>query len=151
MTAAESIQVIPERPSDHFTWDEFACSDMLLHIYPLDWRLSRGIPLAVELERVRARIGAFRPTSVYRTWLHHVAIYDAMRPKKTAPAASQHLFGRAADVPCGEALEWHRFVQHVLDAAHEPASTIRYLQFYPSQRFVHLDCRQRKILAVEGL
>ena len=53
MTATESVESLPLQPSVYFSWDEFACRDAVGTAYPLDWRCSRGVPLANELERLR--------------------------------------------------------------------------------------------------
>jgi len=148
VTAAESVQPLPPRPSAHFRWEEFSCHDAIETIYPLDWRCSRGVPLANELERLRVLIGPFTPTSVYRTWDHHKAIYAAMRPPKVAPMNSQHLFGTAADVSCPAKMGWNMFVAHVRAVAEAEDSKIRYLKFYRGS-FAHLDIRERKTLLVE--
>jgi hypothetical protein len=126
----------------HFTWDEFACNDAICTPFPLDWRASRAVPLANELERLRMVIGPFTPTSVFRTWAHHAAIYAAMRPRQTPPAQSEHLAGRAADVPCpATGMTWEAFVNAVRGVAAQEDSRIRYVKFYRRQKFCHLDIR----------
>lgn len=137
-----------DRPSLHFSWREFACRDRTRTPYPLDWR-DRGRALAVELERIRLRIGPFRPTSVYRTWSHHAGIYRSMTPPQTPPAGSQHLAGRAADVPCRPDLPWDAFTRAILEVAHQPDSRLRYVKFYRRQRFAHVDIRPTAALQVE--
>jgi hypothetical protein len=153
MTAAQSVESLPVRASKNFPWEEFECHDATPTIYPLDWRISRGVPLAAELERVRRHIGAFRPTSVYRTWDYHCAIYAAMRPPQPPPAQSQHLSGRAADITCPAKMEWLAFVAAIKAAANENGSQIRFLKFYrpsPSRGgFAHLDIRLTSRLLVE--
>jgi hypothetical protein len=149
MTAAQSVESLPAKASTNFPWAEFRCHDKLETEYPLDWRISRGVPLAHELERIRTRIGPFTPTSVYRTWDHHVALYRAMKPPQTAPAGSQHLAGRAADVPCPHDMDWLPFVAAVKAAANEKGSLIRYMRFYRRQRFAHVDIRPTDKLLVE--
>ena len=146
---ADSVQALPARPSAHFPWDEFACHDALETGYPLDWRLSRAVPLANELERLRILIGPFTPTSVYRTWDHHKKTYEGIKPKQSPPVNSQHLFGRAADVPCPESMEWNAFVTHVRTVAGAEDSKIRYVKFYRKQQFAHIDIRETKELKVE--
>lgn len=141
MTAAQSVIVLPARPSEHFAWPEFACHDVCGTIYPMDWWVSRGVPLAAELERIRTRIGAFTPTSVYRTWDHHVAIYAAMTPKQPPPPQSGHLAGRAADITCPTGMSWPAFHIAVLESAHEPGSALTYIRFYRHDGFVHVEIR----------
>lgn len=133
--------ILPDRPSEHFTWDEFACKDILRTPYPLDWRCGRGVELGAELEAIRAQIGPFTPTSVYRTWQHHESIYAAMKPPQTPPSASQHLYGRAADVACPDGMPWNDFVGHVLKAAQRDNGKIRMVQFHRREHFAHVDCR----------
>lgn len=141
MTAAESVLPLPDRASEHFAWSEFRCHDQLEHEYPLDWRISRGVPLALELERIRKRIGPFTPTSVFRSWDHHVAIYARMVPKQTPPPNSGHLAGRAADVPCRADLDWNEFSAAIIGAAHETGSQITYVRLYRHDRFAHVELR----------
>lgn len=137
-------------PSEHFPWHEFACQDRLRTPYPLDWRQDRAVILAGELERIRARIGPFRPMSVYRTWDHHVDIYRSLRPPQEPPRHSQHLAGRAADVPAPPDMRWAEFRAAIVAAAEEPGSQIRYLKFYRRQRFAHVDVRPTTTLKIEG-
>jgi hypothetical protein len=149
VTAEQSVSHIPAKPSPHFDWSEFRCHDQFETCYPIDWREDRGVKLAIELERIRARIGAFTPSSVYRTWAYHKAIYAQMRPPQTPPASSQHLYGRAADVPCPESMTFAQFVGYVKMAAAEPGSLIRYIKFYRADAFAHVDIREAKTLKVE--
>lgn len=149
MTAEDSVLVLPTRPSKHFTWEEFACDDAVGTPYPIDWRVSRGVPLAVELERIRTYTGPLTLTSVYRTWSHHQGIYSRMRPPQAAPAGSQHLAGRAADVACPTSCSWDEFVAVVRLVAALKDSQIRYVKCYRRQRFVHVDIRVRKTVLVE--
>lgn len=142
MTADQSVSRRPEKPSLNFEWPEFACHDALGTTYPLDW-WERGVSLAIELERIRVRIGPFTPTSVYRTWPAHKRVYASLRPPQTAPAGSRHLTGEAADVPCPDDMTFSVFVQHIKDAAAEPGSKIRYVKLYRGDAFAHVDIRQR--------
>jgi hypothetical protein len=149
MTAAQSVMPLPERASLHFPWSEFRCHDQLETEYPLDWRIGRGVPLARELERIRTRIGPFVPTSVFRTFEYHTSVYRAMRPPQTAPAGSQHLTGKAADIPCPAKMPWKTFSAAIQDSAREEGSLIRYCRLYMKQRFAHIDIRDRPTLLVE--
>lgn len=139
----------PEKPGEHFEWDEFECPDAHGTEYPREWRATRGVQLGRELDRVRDRIGAFSPTSVYRTWEYHCAIYKRMHPPGKPPAGSQHLTGRAADVPCPSGMTFSTFINHIKAAAAESGSLIRYIRFYRRQNFAHIDIRERKTLLVE--
>jgi len=139
----------PPTPSLHFDWFEFACKDYYYTAYPEDLRVSRGVPLANELERVRAWLSAALHRdcplfldSVYRTVAHNKAMGG--RPK------SQHLDGRAADVRCPHGCTYALFRQAIDAVAAEPDSRIRYLCFYPNQGFAHLDIRPTKTLVVEA-
>lgn len=147
MTAAQSVLHLPERASDHFPWSEFRCHDQIGTEYPIDWRISRGVPLAAELERIRTRIGKFVPTSIFRTKDYHRSLYAAMRQQ--APMGSQHLFGRAADIPCPKSMPWKEFSAAILDSAKEPGSRIRYIRLYMKSRFAHVDIRDRDELLIE--
>jgi hypothetical protein len=149
MTEAQSVMPFPERPGRWFTWDEFACKDVVGTIYPLDIRATRGLRLGRELDRIRDHTGPLHLSSVYRDWKHHCAIYAAMRPPQAAPVESDHLHGNGADVTCPSTMKWAVFVPAVLEVAHADDSLIRYLRFYRSQRFVHVGTRDRTTLLVE--
>ena len=69
----------------HFAWSEFECHDNVGTPYPNDWA-DRALALALELERIRTRIGPVSPTSVFRTWTWHKVIYSRMSPKQTPPS-----------------------------------------------------------------
>jgi uncharacterized protein YcbK (DUF882 family) len=132
-------------PSPHFDWSEFACHDYMSTAYPEDLRETCAVVLANELERLRAwlshSLGRDCPvflTSVFRTMAYNAAIGG--KPK------SQHLHGRAADVPCPHGCTYDRFREGVLSVAHEPDSMLRYVCFYPNQGFAHLDTRPTKTL-----
>ena len=140
----------PDRPAPQFTWGEFACKDAQRTPYPDAWRLTRGVPLGLECERIRAKIGPFTPDSVFRTWAHHLAIYADMTPPQIPPARSQHLDGRAADIPKPAKMPWDEFQAHLSAASAEPESLIRYLCFYPEQGFAHIDIRPTQFLVVES-
>lgn len=138
----------PEKPSVHFAWQEFACHDFLRTPYPEDWRVDRGIPLANELERVRAWLSAALHRdvplfldSVFRTRAHNKAVGGA--PK------SQHPEGRAADPRCPHGCTYAMFRQAIEAVAALPDSRIRYVKFYRHQGFAHLDIRPTKTLVVE--
>lgn len=134
--------------SPHFSWREFACHNWQRTAYPADWREDRGRPLALELERIRARVsqtlGKDTPlwlNSVYRTpdWNQEVG----------GRSRSRHLEGEAADCQCPFGCTYDQFREAVLGAAREPGSLIRYICFYPHQGFAHIDIRKRQSLLVE--
>jgi len=134
--------------SPHFAWTEFACRDYFHSPYPVDWRESRGRPLAEALEAIRTRCGQIagvevplRLNSVYRT-LEWNRICQGKK-------ASKHLEGIAADILCPFALSYDDFRQAILDVAHEASSRLRYIQFYPHQGFVHVDIRDTRALVIQ--
>ena len=137
-------------PSPHFSWNEFRCHDRIGTPYPLDWRATRAVELATELEFLRLEIGPFSPTNVYRTWAHHAAIYAAMNPPQKPPKGSQHLEGRAADVLKPAGMTWADFKRAVLRVAKREGGKVRYVKFYADQQLAHLDCRPGEKLIVEG-
>lgn len=150
MTAADSVdKPRPAKPGKYFTWAEFECHDVIGTPYPVNLT-EMGVALGAELDRIRERIGAFVPTSVYRTWQWHCAIYARMVPKQTPPVNSGHLFGRAADVPCPDRMDWTTFAAAVLDAAREKGSQLTYIRFYRHDKFAHVEIRRTlKALKVE--
>ncbi len=128
--------------SPHVRWAELACRDHIRTPYPLDWRESRGRPLAMEFERVRAIVGEpIRILSAYRTPEHNVAVKG--KPK------SQHKEGRALDLECPHGYDFERFRLAVLLAATAEESLIRYVCIYPGRGFVHIDIRPTDKLKVE--
>jgi uncharacterized protein YcbK (DUF882 family) len=135
-------------PSHHFSWAEFACKDYLHAPYPLDWRVDRAVPLAMELERLRALLSHWLQRdvplyldSVFRTAAHNKAV--------GGKRLSQHLEGRAADVRCPHGCTSKMFREAILAVAEEPDSRIRYVKFYPHQGFAHLDIRPTAKLSIE--
>lgn len=134
--------------SPHFAWSEFACHDKTQTPYPLDYRESRGVPLAIELERLRAILGAMKQQdvplwldSVYRTVAHNKAVGGVPN--------SQHVQGRAADVRCPYGCTFTQLVKAVGTLVQSPEGKVRYVKFYPHQGFVHLDIRPGKSVVVE--
>jgi uncharacterized protein YcbK (DUF882 family) len=134
--------------SPHFSWREFACHNWQRTAYPADWRESRGLLLAAELEQIRARLSEWQGTdtplylnSVYRTpdWNTEVG----------GKTHSQHLEGRAADICCPHGCTFAQLRAAVLEVARRPESKIRYVCVYPHQGFVHIDIRSRATLLVE--
>jgi uncharacterized protein YcbK (DUF882 family) len=134
--------------SEHFCWSEFACQNWQRTAYPLDWRETRGRPLANELEVIRGlicqRLGTDTPlwlTSVFRTAAWNAAVGGV--------ASSQHLEGRAADLQCPFGCPYALFRELIIEAAHRLGSPIRFVKFYPNQGFAHIDTRPTKTLVVE--
>ena len=122
-----------EGPSPHVSWKELACHDADRTPYPVTWRVSRAIPLAVEFEHIRAVVG--RPIlvgSAYRTLAHNRRVGGA--------EYSQHPEGRALDLypPVGWTLA--RFYKAVREVAMRGDSLIYGLGRY--RTFVHIDTRQ---------
>lgn len=117
-------------PTPHVSWKELACKDGTP--YPLDWQISRALPLAVEFERIRATVGkAITIGSAYRTPTHNRAIGGARN--------SQHVEGRALDLYPPADWNLERFYRVIRHLAGDPASQIFGLGKYPT--FVHIDIR----------
>lgn len=128
--------------SPHLLWSELACKDHIRTPYPLDWRESRGRPLALEFERIRAIVGqSIRITSAYRTPEHNAAVGG--KPK------SQHMQGRALDLECPHGYDFERFRGAVLRVAGDADSKIRWVCVYPGRGFIHIDIRPTEKLKVE--
>ncbi len=120
--------------SAHVRWWELSCHDAIGTPYPLDWRDSRGCPLAMEFERIRAAVGQpIAITSAYRTPEHNRA--QGGKPR------SQHLQGRALDLACPHGLPFAQFEHAVLRAIGVDESLVRYVCLYPAHGFVHIDIR----------
>lgn len=117
-------------PSPNLSWAELACHDGTP--YPEEWRDRRGIPLAVEFERIRGVIGApIVVLSAYRTPTYNKKVGGAQN--------SQHMQGRALDLkpPSGWTIE--RFYNVLRGIAGSPESKIFGIGKYPT--FVHVDIR----------
>ena len=117
-------------PSQHLSWRELSCKDGTA--YPVEWRVSRAVPLAIEFERIRAAVG--RPIvvgSAYRTPTHNRNVGGARN--------SQHVQGRALDLYPPRGWTVTRLFEVVRAVAADPASRIFGIGEYPS--FVHLDIR----------
>lgn len=118
-------------PSPHLTWAELACHDGTP--YPVEWYADRAIPLAVEFEHVRARMGTpLVVLSAYRTPAYNARIPGAAK-------ASQHVQGRALDlaIPAGRTLA--ELLDAALTVAKRPGSRIRGVGLYDWG--VHIDIR----------
>lgn len=134
--------------SDHFAWAELACHDEYRTPYPASWRYdaTRLPPLLDALESIRARLCALKGrdvpvslSSVYRTLAYQQTL-EADPVFKAAPH-SQHVEGRAADVVCPREVLWSDFCGIVHAVAVELGSKIRYIEYRPDFRYIHVDVR----------
>lgn len=118
-------------PSPHLSWAELNCHDAGRTPYPIEWRESRAIPLALEFETIREMCAEpIFVDSAYRTSAYNRAIGGA--------AASQHPQGRALDLR-PSSLSVARFYMICLERSETPGSLLRGLGAYPT--FVHIDIR----------
>lgn len=142
----------------NFSWSEFECINRLtdkrgvpvafqgvppgglVAVYPLDWRTGRGLDLARECQRIRDVIGvSLDPSSVYRPDAYNAAVAGSA-------SKSQHIDGRAADVPLPTSKTWNEYVAAVYQALAQPGCLIRGLGLYPPKRgrpvpWIHWDIR----------
>lgn len=135
-------------PSPHLTWDELACHDALRTPYPLDWRTTRAVRLAIEFEAVRAilatRAGRIVPlivSSAYRTPAYNARVGGSPR--------SQHVQGRALDLTLRPRDSSPAMLDHLYWAVRTRADAvlaIRGIGRYNT--FVHLDVRPTAALAL---
>jgi len=147
-------------PSPHLSWSELHCWNRLrdgkgrsipfegvppgglVAVYPLDWRENRAIELAELFEVIREGPGQDRPIvplSAYRA-----PAYNARVPG--AAPGSQHVQGRALDLPAPEDLALREFFLAIRRLA--PLTQLRGLGLYLRQRFVHVDTRPIERLVV---
>lgn len=118
-------------PSLHLGWAELACHNGVP--YPLDWRESRAVPLAVEFEAIRSLLGVpISILSAYRTPAYNARIPGAAK-------ASQHVQGRALDLAVPKGLAVRDVLRAALAVAHRPESKLRGIGEYAWG--VHIDIR----------
>jgi uncharacterized protein YcbK (DUF882 family) len=112
------------------TWDELACKDAARTPYPLAWRSTRAVDLAVLFERIRSACGDVPITvlSAYRTeaWNRHIG---------GAPK-SQHVEGRALDLDVPAGWTFQDFYR-VIRGLHRSGG----IGQYEHAGFVHVDIR----------
>lgn len=148
----------PIRPGGHFSWDEIASPDGAC--YPEDYRddPTRLDPLLDATEAVRAEIALAIGWQVpcngahfYRSPAYQAKLIAADTARKAegldpiykAAKRSQHVEGRAVDYPCPRELDWPAFVNCVKRAVSRSGIKVRYIEWRPTQRYVHLDVRPR--------
>lgn len=126
--------------SDHLYVSELDCHDGTP--YPEEWLETRGKVLGAEFEVIRQLCGNCTITvdSAYRSPDYNFRIHGSPR--------SQHLLGTALDLACPRWMTPSQFFLRCLRAALRPGSRIRGLGFYPTSRFVHIDCRDAETLAL---
>lgn len=144
--------------SPHLSYDELACHDTIRTPYPLDWRtdLTRLRPLCDAFEAIRQECGrlAGMPCPILITSAYRTPEYQLMlqaHPEFLAAKRSQHVEGRALDLACPRLLSWEQFVAAVRAAARRPGSPIRYLEYRPSRRYIHMDVRPTAKLVEETI
>lgn len=120
-------------PSDHLSWSELSCRDG--SAYPLEWRVTRAVPLAEAFERIRALCGfPLVVDSAYRSPEHNRRIGGARN--------SMHVQGLALDLrPASGGAPALRKLAAVARASYD-AGFITGLGLYPG--FVHVDIRQSR-------
>ena len=123
-------------PSEHLSWAELACRDGTP--YPLEWRVDRARPLALEFEQIRAAVGA--PIGINSAYRH--LAYNRRVPSKDT---SQHVEGRALDLDFPPGWTLRVFLEIVLKVAQRPGSRLRGIGVYPA--FIHIDARPTTRLA----
>lgn len=142
--------------SAHLSFDELACHDAVRTPYPLDYRAdpTRLPALCRAFEDIRAEAsleaGMACPivvTSGYRTPEYQAKL--ARHPQFKAAARSQHVQGRALDLACPRLLTFEQFALAVKRASAYPYSPIRYIEFRPTHRYIHVDVRPTQKLVEE--
>jgi hypothetical protein len=126
-------------PTPNLSWSELACHDGTP--YPKQWRVSRAVPLAAELEAIREACGnrPIRILSAYRTLEHNRKVGGAR--------LSQHVEGRALDLATPDGISLEEFWLIVNRVARE-RGVIHGLGLYPS--FVHIDIRPGRVVKWAG-
>jgi len=130
--------------SAHFTWHECEChSDPPVPVP--DEYLENCRAVLREVERIR-RVCGNKPLTMSR-------LYSTRSHNESIPGHaenSQHLYANAADILPPEGMTVLELARIVQMLANEPESRVRYIKHYP-EHHVHLDCRRRQDLIVEGL
>jgi len=130
--------------SPHFGWHECEChSDPPVPVP--DEYLENCRAVLREVERIR-RVCGNKPLTMSR-------LYSTRSHNESIPGHaenSQHLYANAADILPPEGMTVLELARIVQMLANEPESRVRYIKHYP-EHHVHLDCRRRQDLIVEGL
>jgi len=144
--------------SAHLSFDELACHDAIRTPYPLDWRSdpTRLPALCAAFEAIRAECGleAGMPCPIVVTSGYRTPAYQALlqqHPVFKAAARSQHVQGRALDLLCPRLLTFEQFALAVKRASAYDHSKIRYIEFRPTHRYIHIDVRPTQKLVEETL
>ncbi len=131
-------------PSDHLTWKELACKDGTT--YPMKWRVTRAIDLAIVFEYIRAMYGKpITVNSAYRTPSYNSKL-------EGAALKSQHTEGRALDLRPPKGISIERFGRDIRRLADDmwadptAPDLIGGIGYY--RTFIHVDIRPGKRLAV---
>lgn len=118
-------------PSPHLSWAELACHNGVP--YPMEWRETRAVQLAIEFERIRVAVGRPIPIlSAYRTQSYNARIPGAAKN-------SQHVHGRALDLNIPKGMTLQQLLKAVLSVARSEGSKIRGVGEYAWG--VHIDIR----------
>jgi len=144
------------RASAHLTFEELACHDIIHTPYPLDYRdqCDRLPALCAMFEAIRAECTreAEMPCPLIVLSAYRTPAYQAVlqaHPAYKAAKNSQHVQGRALDLACPRLLTFDQFTNAVKRASAYPTSPLRYIEFRPTMRYIHVDCRPTKKLVEE--
>lgn len=142
--------------SAHLSFDELACHDAIRTPYPIDFRSdpTRLPALCAAFEAIRAECSTeagmpcpITVTSGYRTPEYQEQL--RRHPQFKAAPRSQHVQGRALDLACPRLLTWDQFCCCVKRACASFGSPIRYVEYRPSDRYIHIDVRPTQQLVEE--
>ena len=156
----------PIRHGGHFSWEELASPDGAC--YPEDYRDddTRLAPLLDAAEAVRSEVaiavgfavpcvGAhFYRSPAYQQKmiaLDEARIAAGLEPIYKAAKKSQHVEGRAVDYPQPRELTWDQFQMCVKRSCSRPGIKVRYIEWRPRYRYVHLDVRPTAALKEETI
>lgn len=132
----------------HFSPAEWCSKHELAEPYPIEWLETRWLPLALVMEKIRAKIGnpmGITPNGGYRCPAHNVARKGARN--------SRHMGGYAADFQVNDSnMNWtatraHRLILRMLAAKEITGVTGLGLYAAPKQNFVHIDVGDPESLA----